>query len=531
VVPVPLRGAVRRRARAARRGAGHAGRGVVQRHPGRHLRRHVHPARGRRHGAARRQRARHPVPRPRTGGAGPPPPRPLAQPDRRPPAPPLAAHDVPRADARVGPRRRTGRALAAALARPPRPAARPRAGRAGHLRRGRRIGGTAGASCRRADRRRDGSGGRGRRRARRTGRRRCGGGRGDGAAPERRALVAPHPRRPAPLRRLPRGGRRGRPPGPGRLPHDRPRRRRRRLHARGQRPAGVRPGRVLGAPRRGVPHRRAGRGAGDARAGPRRGHEHGARPRHDGLGGRRVLGPLRRARDAGVAGLHVRQPRPARRRGVAGRRGRRAAGPARRAAGPPGAGRGLRRQRGRAAGRDGRAAGRGARHAAVRGPRAEGPRRARPRRAVRAVQPHRRRPAVPHLDRRGALLRRRRLPPAARRRPPGRRPLRVRVPRLRQPARAGRRGGRLRHRRGGRPPPGLEAGGAPGQRRAVGLRGRAGPLRGHAVRGGPDGGPLRRSRAVPRPRPGGGDRGGGARVHRVAAAGVELRRRSRAAAP
>ena len=44
-----------------------------------------------------------------------------------------------------------------------------------------------------------------------------------------------------------------------------------------------------------------------ARAGARRRHEHAPRRRHDGLRGRRLLRPLRRARHPGLAGLHVRQ--------------------------------------------------------------------------------------------------------------------------------------------------------------------------------------------------------------------------------
>ena len=82
---------------------------------------------------------------------------------------------------------------------------------------------------------------------------------------------------------------------------------------------------------------------------PRSRNEHGPRPRDDGVRERRVLRPVRRAGNARVAGLHVRQHGLSRRRRVVSRRCSHRGGPDTHALASPSVGRRpLRRQRGRA---------------------------------------------------------------------------------------------------------------------------------------------------------------------------------------
>ncbi len=126
--------------------------------------------------------------------------------------------------------------------------------------------------------------------------------------------------------------------------------------------------------------------------------------------------------------------------------------------------------------------------------------RRRERRDLRALGAVRRRPAVPPRPGRRQLLRRRRLPPAPDRRTGRRRPLRVRVPRVRERPR--RRGHRVdaarRHDRRRRPPPGVEGRRAPRRRDRLGLRRRARPLPRAAVRTRPGRAPARRPRSLSR---------------------------------
>ena len=168
----------------------------------------------------------------------------------------------------------------------------------------------------------------------------------------------------------------------------------------------------------------------------------------------------------------------------AARRGRGDGGP-RRPGRPPEPGRAVREQRGGAAGRDA-----GPRPGAR--PRASSSasrsrRSSRPRAATRSTCRRPRSAAIGRSARSGRrkLLRRRRLSSPAGRRPALGRPLRRRVPRIRQRAR------RRRHRvararliaQGRGPPPGLEGGRAPRRRLRLGLRRRARPLPAHCCTG------------------------------------------------
>ena len=141
----------------------------------------------------------------------------------------------------------------------------------------------------------------------------------------RRTVVAAHTRRPTALSRPPE--RRRRRPGCGnrRLPDGRGRPGGRRLQPLGERRSHLLPGRVLDAPRRGDPALDRSGAAGVPPTGRRRRHEHDPDRRLRLLRGRALLGPVRRAGNPRVAGLHAGRLRSARGTRVRGEPARRAA--------------------------------------------------------------------------------------------------------------------------------------------------------------------------------------------------------------